>query len=427
MRRLLRPAAPARATRGGGRATPAAGNLARSSASFMTAAFDSPSAITITRSALVSIGSVSVSRRGGGLGASTIGRTSSCSSDRAACPGKSEATCPSGPTPSRTRSRRGALTKHAHELFAVRGRCHTQDPDRRPASGGSTKGSHQTSEATGSQQVRGWSRVRKAAPLARPPRRCACFPVEEHGGQGGEAVHADRSARQRHREELAPGSCVRGLNADIRTPVDRAADLTGPTRMSGRITSPRAAGPPRSSASSRRCLRPMRSASAGPQLPQSYVASGFGAFRTGSTIAQAASTTSCRAKSVASPVIASPSSRSYGPSRVPLTLRVRRHDRQRNGLAIHAFARALGGRADVDGDVRRQREPDVVVPVRRLSKHDRRRFFQVDDDLGRGRLQTLAGAHVEGHTLPSPRIDEEAHRHERGHTESHVATCGSSR
>jgi polyphosphate glucokinase len=52
------------------------------------------------------------------------------------------------------------------------------------------------------------------------------------------------------------------------------------------------------------------SASFGPQVPGSYSYIGLGPWMTGSTIAHAASTTSWRAKSVASPAMASPSSRS---------------------------------------------------------------------------------------------------------------------
>src|SRR6185436_18357100 len=48
-----------------------------------------------------------------------------------------------------------------------------------------------------------------------------------------------------------------------------------------------------------------RSACAGPQVPGSYSNSGLGPWITGSTMAHAASTTSCRAKSVASPDMAS--------------------------------------------------------------------------------------------------------------------------
>jgi hypothetical protein len=54
----------------------------------------------------------------------------------------------------------------------------------------------------------------------------------------------------------------------------------------------------------------MRSVSAGPQLPGSYSSTGTLACSVGSTNCQAVSTRSCRANSVASPIIASPSRRS---------------------------------------------------------------------------------------------------------------------
>src|SRR4029077_1251875 len=52
-----------------------------------------------------------------------------------------------------------------------------------------------------------------------------------------------------------------------------------------------------------------RSAWGGPQLPGSYSYIGLGPWITGSMMAQAASTTSCRANRVASPAMASPMSR----------------------------------------------------------------------------------------------------------------------
>ena len=54
----------------------------------------------------------------------------------------------------------------------------------------------------------------------------------------------------------------------------------------------------------------MLKASAGPQVPGSYSYTGVASFRIGSTAAQAASTSSSRANSVASPAIASPMRRS---------------------------------------------------------------------------------------------------------------------
>src|SRR6266478_1406307 len=59
------------------------------------------------------------------------------------------------------------------------------------------------------------------------------------------------------------------------------------------------------------------SASFGPHVPGSYSYIGLGPWITGSTIAHAASTTSWRAKRVASPSIASPSRRSYASIRPP--------------------------------------------------------------------------------------------------------------
>lgn len=74
-----------------------------------------PLATNATRTAWLMTGNVSVVRRGGGLGESVMYATQRSSSERRACPGKSDAVCPSGPTPSRMRSKMG---KRAESLFA---------------------------------------------------------------------------------------------------------------------------------------------------------------------------------------------------------------------------------------------------------------------------------------------------------------------
>ncbi len=79
------------------------------------------------------------------------------------------------------------------------------------------------------------------------------------------------------------------------------------------------------------------------------------------------------------------------------------------GGQAHALVR--GGQyvdADRDRDVWADAKPHVVgVLVRQTI--DGRRLPQVDDHLGRGDGQALAGANVERHALPAPRIDRESH------------------
>jgi hypothetical protein len=67
---------------------------------FSTSCFAAPVATNTTRAAWLITGSVSVMRRAGGLGLSSIGATQPVVSLRSAWPGKSEAVCPSGPMPS---------------------------------------------------------------------------------------------------------------------------------------------------------------------------------------------------------------------------------------------------------------------------------------------------------------------------------------
>ena len=102
-----------------------------------------------------------------------------------------------------------------------------------------------------------------------------------------------------------------------------------------------------------------RSACGGPQVPGSYSYIGLGPWITGSTIAQAASTTSWRAKSVGVAghrVAEQPLVGVRGGPRAGCS-----HDRELHGLAGHAFARALGARAERDRDLRAQAEAHVVA------------------------------------------------------------------
>mmetsp|Transcript_22062 Transcript_22062/g.54974 ORF Transcript_22062/g.54974 Transcript_22062/m.54974 type:complete len:222 (+) Transcript_22062:351-1016(+) len=83
--------------------TSGSGACARRTAS----AFSPPHATKRTSAAWASVRRVRVSRPAGGLGASASEATHASSSSSSACPGKSDAVCPSAPTPSTTASSRG--------------------------------------------------------------------------------------------------------------------------------------------------------------------------------------------------------------------------------------------------------------------------------------------------------------------------------
>lgn len=85
-----------------------------SRASRMTAALAAPKAATTSSRAAARAGRVRVSRRGGGFGESVTAATKRSFSSSSGWPAKSEHTCPSGPTPSRTTSRAGGVPSRSH-------------------------------------------------------------------------------------------------------------------------------------------------------------------------------------------------------------------------------------------------------------------------------------------------------------------------
>ena len=96
----------------------------------MTCRFDAPkAAIQITR-ACCSTGTVKVRRCGGGLGASVTTATHNSRSSSATAPGKSDATCPSSPTPSTTRSMAGGVpnVRRNRSAYAVAAATRSASP-----------------------------------------------------------------------------------------------------------------------------------------------------------------------------------------------------------------------------------------------------------------------------------------------------------
>ena len=94
-------------------------------------------------------------------------------------------------------------------------------------------------------------------------------------------------------------------------------------------------------------------------------------------------------------------------------------DGEFDGASSHAFARTFGARADGNHDLRAEAEAHVVAALRRrFTEHYLRRVTELDDDLCGGHLERLAGADVERHPVPPPRVDVEPQgrirRHGRG-------------
>ena len=86
---------------------------------------------------------------------------------------------------------------------------------------------------------------------------------------------------------------------------------------------------------------------------------------------------------------------------------------QLDGLAAHRLAGPLGPGAERDRHVRGQPEAQVVAVGRLdLVEDHLGRLAQLDQDLGRGHRQRLAGADVDRHAAPAPRVEVEAQRRE---------------
>ncbi len=85
-------------------------------------------------------------------------------------------------------------------------------------------------------------------------------------------------------------------------------------------------------------------------------------------------------------------------------------------LAHHRLAGLLGARVDVDHDVGADAQAHAVAHLGgRLIEHDLGRVLELDHHLGDRLGQALAGADVERHPLPTPRIDVKAQRRVGGH------------
>ena len=118
---------------------------------------------------------------------------------------------------------------------------------------------------------------------------------------------------------------------------------------------------------------------AGPSVPGSYSYIGLGPWITGSTMAQAASTTSWRAKSVASPAMASPSSRSYASMRPSLPCSAASTTESSTGSPVIPSPGRLARAPMRDGDLRAQPEAHVVAHRRRRLVEDHLRGgFELD-------------------------------------------------
>ena len=100
--------------------------------------------------------------------------------------------------------------------------------------------------------------------------------------------------------------------------------------------------------------------------------------------------------------------RALGPA---LVARVELH-----ALADHRLPGLLGAAAERDGHVGREAEPEVVrVGWLGLAEDRLGRALHLDEDLGRGHRQALAGPQVERHAAPAPGVDAQAQRRERLH------------